>query len=83
MLESIAIGQEWDNDVRVVLFVVLREGYTLDELLTARIRKTIRDRELRPAMYRPGLIRVAAIPRTHQVRQDCGLAVREVVHNRR
>ena len=43
VLESIAIGQEWDNDVRIVLFVRLREGVTLDSALTDRIRRRIRE----------------------------------------
>ncbi|MEZ5448466.1 MAG: acetoacetate--CoA ligase [Thiolinea sp.] len=80
VLESIAIGQEWDNDVRVVLFVVLREGYTLDELLTARIRKTIRDK-CTPRHVPARVIQVAAIPRTKSGK-IVELAVREVVHNR-
>ncbi|RME99703.1 MAG: acetoacetate--CoA ligase, partial [Alphaproteobacteria bacterium] len=40
--EAIVVGQDWDNDVRVVLFVVLADGAVLDEGLKARIRKQVR-----------------------------------------
>ena len=43
VVESLVIGQDWDKDVRVVLFVRLRDGVVLDEELVARIKKTIRD----------------------------------------
>ena len=39
--ESIAIGQQWEGDVRVVLFVVLRDGVELDDALSERIRSAI------------------------------------------
>ena len=41
VVESIVIGQEWGDDVRVVLFVVLREGVSLTDELRARIRQSI------------------------------------------
>ena len=43
IMESIAIGQNWDGDVRVVLFVVLRDGSVLDDDLKTKIRKLIRE----------------------------------------
>ena len=42
VLESIVIGQDWDHDVRVVLFVVLREGVSLDDSLRDRVKDRIR-----------------------------------------
>ena len=42
VLESLAIGQRWDDDVRVVLFVVLKDGEQLDDALQQRIRTEIR-----------------------------------------
>ncbi|HYJ18758.1 MAG TPA: acetoacetate--CoA ligase, partial [Burkholderiales bacterium] len=42
VVESLVIGQDWDNDVRVVLFVRLRDGLNLDDSLTKRIREQIR-----------------------------------------
>lgn len=80
VLESIAIGQDWDNDVRVVLFVVLREGYSLDEALKKKIRDTIRT-QCTPRHVPTKIIQVAAIPRTKSGK-IVELAVREVVHNR-
>ena len=42
VLASLAIGQQWENDTRNVLFVKLRYGLTLDEELTALIKDAIR-----------------------------------------
>jgi len=42
VVESVVVGQEWQGDVRVVLFVKLRAGITLDEPLTLRIKNQIR-----------------------------------------
>lgn len=78
--ESIAIGQDWDNDVRVVLFVVLRAGYRLDDALQKKIRDTIR-RHCTPRHVPAKIIQVAAIPRTKSGK-IVELAVREVVHHR-
>lgn len=80
VLESIAIGQDWDNDVRVVLFVVLREGYSLDEALKKKIRDTIRT-QCTPRHVPAKIMQVTAIPRTKSGK-IVELAVREVVHNR-
>jgi acetoacetyl-CoA synthetase len=80
VLESIAIGQDWDNDVRVVLFVVLKANYQLDEALTQKIRTTIRQ-HCTPRHVPAKVIQVAAIPRTKSGK-IVELAVREVVHNR-
>lgn len=80
VLESIAIGQDWDHDVRVVLFVVLRDGYLLDESLKQKIRDTIRT-QCTPRHVPAKIIQVAAIPRTKSGK-IVELAVREVVHNR-
>jgi acetoacetyl-CoA synthetase len=80
VLESIAIGQDWDNDVRVVLFVVLRDGYSLDDALKQKIRDTIRT-NCTPRHVPAKVIQVAAIPRTKSGK-IVELAVREVVHNR-
>jgi acetoacetyl-CoA synthetase len=40
VVEGLVIGQQWDNDVRVVLFVRLRDGLELDEQLVAKVRRT-------------------------------------------
>jgi acetoacetyl-CoA synthetase len=78
--ESIVVGQEWDNDVRVVLFVVLRPGLTLDEALHDRIKKQIRT-GASPRHVPAKIIQVADIPRTKSGKIT-ELAVREVIHGR-
>jgi acetoacetyl-CoA synthetase len=78
VLESIAIGQKWEDDVRVVLFVVMRPGVTLDEEINARIRKMIRDNTT-PRHVPAKIISVADIPRTISGK-IVELAVRSVVH---
>lgn len=78
IVESIVIGQKWQDDVRVVLFVVLRDGVELDEELIARIKKTIRA-ETTPRHVPAKVLSVAAIPRTISGK-IVELAVRNVVH---
>ncbi|WP_210397728.1 acetoacetate--CoA ligase [Motiliproteus sediminis] len=78
VLESIAVGQNWDDDVRVVLFVVLREGLSLDDALVQTIRQTIRA-ETTPRHVPAKVIQVAAIPRTISGK-IVELAVRKVIH---
>jgi len=80
VVESIVIGQEWNNDVRVVLFVVLKPGVDLDEQLIALIRKTVREK-CTPRHMPAKVIQVAEIPRTKSGK-IVELAVRDVVHNR-
>jgi acetoacetyl-CoA synthetase len=78
--ESIVVGQEWDNDVRVVLFVVLKPGLTLDDALRDRIKKQIRS-GASPRHVPAKIIQVADIPRTKSGKIT-ELAVREVLHGR-
>jgi acetoacetyl-CoA synthetase len=80
VVESLVVGQDWQGDVRVILFVRLREGAKLDEGLTARIRKTIRD-ETTPRHVPAKIIAVADIPRTISGKIT-ELAVRNVIHGR-
>jgi acetoacetyl-CoA synthetase len=80
VVESIAIGQEWDNDVRIVLFVRLREGVTLDPTLTDRIRRKIRE-GASPRHVPAKIVAIADIPRTRSGKIT-ELAVRDVVHGR-
>jgi acetoacetyl-CoA synthetase len=81
VIESIAIGQNWDDDVRVVLFVVLRPGVELDDELRARIRKVIRDNTT-PRHVPAKIAAVADIPRTKSGK-IVEIAVRSVVHGER
>ncbi|AVP97641.1 acetoacetate--CoA ligase [Ahniella affigens] len=80
VLESLCIGQDWQSDVRVVLFVRLREGVVLDDALADRIKKTIRDNTT-PRHVPAKIIQVADIPRTISGK-IVELAVRNVVHGR-
>ncbi|MEN8259264.1 MAG: acetoacetate--CoA ligase, partial [Pseudomonadota bacterium] len=63
VLESLVIGQDWEADVRVVLFVKLRAGTALDEDLTSRIRQRIRE-NLSPRHVPAKILQVRDIPRT-------------------
>jgi len=78
--ESIVIGQDWDNDVRVILFVVLRDNYELDTALIDKIKKQIRT-NCTPRHVPAKVIAVADIPRTKSGKIT-ELAVRDVVHGR-
>jgi acetoacetyl-CoA synthetase len=80
VVESLVIGQEWDNDVRVVLFVRLRDGLTLDDALVARIKAQIRNNTT-PRHVPARIVQVADIPRTKSGK-IVELAVRNVVHGR-
>jgi acetoacetyl-CoA synthetase len=80
VIEALAIGQDWDNDVRVVLFVRLAAGKTLDEKLVALIKKQVRD-GASPRHVPAVILAVADIPRTKSGKIT-ELAVREIVHGR-
>ena len=78
ILESIAVGQEWRGDVRVVLFVRVRDGVTLDDALRDRIRQTIRANTT-PRHVPAKIVAVPDIPRTISGK-IVELAVRNVIH---
>ena len=78
VVEALVIGQDWDNDVRVVLFVRLREGLQLDDALMQRIKEQIR-RNTTPRHVPAKVVQVADIPRTKSGK-IVELAVRNVVH---
>jgi acetoacetyl-CoA synthetase len=78
VIESIAIGQRWQADVRVVLFVRLASTATLDAALTERIKRTIRDNTT-PRHVPARIVAVLDIPRTKSGKL-VELAVRDVVH---
>jgi len=80
VLESIAVGQDWDNDVRVILFVRLRDGSKLDDKLRDRIKKKIRDNTT-PRHVPAKILQVTDIPRTISGKIT-ELAVREAIHGR-
>jgi len=78
VVESIVIGQDWQHDVRVVLFVRLREGAALDEALAKKIKDTIRANTT-PRHVPAVILQVPDIPRTKS-NKIVELAVRAVVH---
>lgn len=80
VLESIVIGQTWDNDTRVVLFVRLREEEILSEDLITAIKKRIRT-NCTPRHVPAKVIAVTDIPRTRSGKIT-ELAVRDIVHGR-
>jgi acetoacetyl-CoA synthetase len=80
ILESLAVGQDWENDVRVVLFVRLRPGAQLDAALEQRIRDVIRANTT-PRHVPARIVAVPDIPRTISGK-IVELAVRNVIHGR-
>ncbi len=78
--EAIVIGQDWQGDVRVVLFVVLAPGVTLDPPLVSKINSEIR-KNCTPRHVPAKIIAVADIPRTKSGKIT-ETAVRDVVHGR-
>jgi acetoacetyl-CoA synthetase len=78
--ESIVVGQDWAGDVRVVLFVRLKAGLTLDDRLRDKIKAQIR-RNTTPRHVPARILQVADIPRTKSGKIT-ELAVRDMVHGR-
>lgn len=78
--ESIVVGQDWDGDVRVVLFVVMKDGAVLDDALQTGIKKAVRE-QASPRHVPAKIIAVADIPRTKSGKIT-ELAVRDVIHGR-
>ena len=78
--EALCIGQDWDGDTRVVLFVRLAEGVVLDEALEKKVRTRIRT-GASPRHVPAKIVPVADIPRTKSGKIT-ELAVRDVVHGR-
>ena len=80
VLEALCIGQDWDGDVRVVLFVRLAAGAVLDDDLVKRIKAAIRT-GASPRHVPARIVAVPDIPRTKSGK-IVELAVREIVHGR-
>ena len=78
VVEALAVGQDWQNDVRVVLFIRLKAGVALDEPLRKRIRETIRANTT-PRHVPAKVIAVPDMPRTLSGKLT-ELAVRNVIH---
>jgi acetoacetyl-CoA synthetase len=78
VVEALAVGQDWQNDVRVVLFVRLKAGFELDDPLRKKIRDTIRAHTT-PRHVPAKVVAVADLPRTLSGKIT-ELAVRNVIH---
>jgi len=80
VVESLVIGQDWQGDVRVVLFVKLKEGLKIEDGLINRIKMRIRENTT-PRHVPARVVQVEDIPRTKSGK-IVELAVRDVVHGR-
>jgi acetoacetyl-CoA synthetase len=80
VLESLVIGQQWNGDERIVLFVKLRDGLSLDDSTIDLIRRQIRQNTT-PRHVPARIVQVTEIPRTKSGK-IVELAVRDVVHGR-
>ena len=78
--EAVCVGQDWQGDTRIILFVVMQPGQSLDESIRRTITETIR-RRASPRHKPAKIIEVADIPRTLSGK-IVELAVRETIHNR-
>jgi acetoacetyl-CoA synthetase len=78
--DALVVGQDWEGDVRVVLFVKLRPDRALDDALAERIRGAIR-RRATPRHVPARIVAVDDIPYTRSGKK-VELAVRDVVHGR-
>jgi acetoacetyl-CoA synthetase len=80
IVESVVVGQRWENDERIVLFVRLRDGLSLSKALQDRIRRRIRDNTT-PRHVPARIVEVREIPRTKSGK-IVELAIRDAVHGR-
>ncbi len=80
VVEALAIGQAWDDDTRIVLFVRLAEGHVLQDELVSSIKKQLRD-NCSPRHVPARIIAVSDLPRTRS-NKLAELAVADVVHGR-
>ncbi|MFO7608299.1 MAG: acetoacetate--CoA ligase [Candidatus Krumholzibacteriia bacterium] len=80
VVESLVVGQQQGDDVRVVLFVVLREGAVLDEALAAQLRDRLRA-EASPRHVPAVILQAPAVPRTVSGK-TVEVAVRDLLHGR-
>ena len=78
VMESVAVGQHWRGDERIVLFVRLRDGVQLDDALRERIKRQIRENTT-PRHVPAVIAQVPDIPRTISGKIS-ELAVRAVIH---
>ena len=80
VLESIAVGQSWSDDTRIILFIVLRENEVLDEILSNKIRQILKT-NASPRHVPAKILEVKDIPRTRSGKIS-EISVRDIIHNR-
>ena len=78
--ESLVVGQDWDNDIRIILFLVLNSNFQLNSELISDIKKRIRD-NLSPRHVPTKIIAVTDIPRTKNGK-IVELAVKNVIEGK-
>lgn len=77
--DSLVVGQNWKNDVRVILFAKIAPGFELDDALKEKIRNTIRT-NTSPKHVPAKIIEIADIPYTLNMKK-VELAVKKIIHN--
>jgi len=77
--DSIVVGQRWQNDIRIILFVVLKEGVVLTEELKVKIKRTIKE-GASPRHVPAKIISVKDVPYTISGKK-VELAVTNIIHN--
>ena len=80
VLESIVVGQNWDDDVRVILFVRLQDGFSLNKDLISKIKNTLKS-QVSPRHVPAKIIPIQDIPRTRSGKIT-ELAVRDIIHGK-
>ena len=81
VIEALAVGQQWNNDQRIILFLIIKEGEKFDEALIDRIKNTIR-KGASPRHVPSKIYKVDDFPRTRSGKIS-ELAVKDVIHNKR
>jgi acetoacetyl-CoA synthetase len=77
--DCVVVGQNWKNDVRVILFVKMAQGYELTDEIINRVKTTIRT-NASPRHVPAVIVSVPDIPYTHNMKK-VELAVNKVIHN--
>lgn len=77
--DSLVIGQRWENDVRVILFVKLTPGFDLSDALQQKIKKTIRENTT-PRHVPAKIIAIQEIPYTLNGKK-VEMAVSNIIHH--
>lgn len=80
VLDCMAVGQKWNDDERIILFVMLREGIELDDNLKKKIKQVIRENAT-PRHVPSKIIKVRGIPKTNNGK-IVELAVKNVIHGK-